>query len=779
MNSACLTHQASRTLLGAAFCAFMLSVGVPASAAPASQNFTITTLSSSPDTVTAGDGLIRIDVPRVVPMSKVTVALNGTDVTMKFRRDNEARTLTGIVDGLRLGPNTLFVDSNGEGEGRPTAELTLVNHPKDGPVFSGLYQTPFVCEAAKFMVPVFGAVLDKQEPKARPPECSVPRRLHYFYRTTTGAFLPWPFEFDEERDVPLPAEQRVYPTGLTCLDREPAPTGCDLPYIVRMETGSANRGIYHIWVLHDPYDAQPNFYTRPKAWNERFLYWFGANCGGGWYHQGTTAGLTMTATSATPQRLVDFPLTRGYAVGISSLTVNGQNCNDVIAAEAMMMVKERMIETLGPPKFTLGMGFSGGAMQQHMIADNYPGLLDGIVPGASYPDMIFSGLRVNYDAALLDTYFKTASVGWTTEAKRAVTGFGDYATVTNPSGVPESIRTAAPRGFCPPELPPSSLYDPVTNPHGTRCDIFSAYVNVFGDDPATGFARRAIDNVGVQYGLAALNTGAITAAQFIDLNAKVGGLDVDGKVVAARSVADLVALRAAYQTGRVTSGGGGLASIPIIDYRAYSDKPFVFGDKKDTFLADHHLRFNSFSMRQRLINANGHADNHVILVERLLGPAGNPALYAPIQSGLLSWAAETMDRWLTLIAEDGSDRPRIAKIIDAKNALGVSDGCHEPTPLPRPFVIEGPEIVKASDCLDYYPVFSFPRGVAGEGIANDVIKCQLKPIDWSDYKIAEPADLALLQVELPRIFPTGVCDYSRPGVEQRPPLGTWLDYGTD
>ncbi len=29
------------------------------------------------------------------------------------------------------------------------------------------------------------------------------------------------------------------------------------------------------------------------------------------------------------------------------------------------------------------------------------------------------------------------------------------------------------------------------------------------------------------------------------------------------------------------------------------------------------------------------------------------------------------------------------------------------------------------------------------------------------------------------IFPTGVCDYSKPGVEQQPPLGTWLDYGTD
>jgi Tannase-like family of unknown function (DUF6351) len=37
----------------------------------------------------------------------------------------------------------------------------------------------------------------------------------------------------------------------------------------------------------------------------------------------------------------------------------------------------------------------------------------------------------------------------------------------------------------------------------------------------------------------------------------------------------------------------------------------------------------------------------------------------------------------------------------------------------------------------------------------------------------------LLQAPLPAIFPTGVCDYSKPGVEQQPPLGTCLDYCTD
>ena len=46
-------------------------------------------------------------------------------------------------------------------------------------------------------------------------------------------------------------------------------------------------------------------------------------------------------------------------------------------------------------------------------------------------------------------------------------------------------------------------------------------MNIYGTDE-TGFARTPWDNVGVQYGLSALKSGAITPAQFLDLNANVG-----------------------------------------------------------------------------------------------------------------------------------------------------------------------------------------------------------------------------------------------------------------
>jgi hypothetical protein len=65
--------------------------------------------------------------------------------------------------------------------------------------------------------------------------------------------------------------------------------------------------------------------------------------------------------------------------------------------------------------------------------------------------------------------------------------------------------------------------------------------------------------------------------------------------------------------------------------------------------------------------------------------------------------------------------------------------------------------------------------VAGEGIANDVLLCRLKPIDWSDHAVSA-ADLAFLQDRLPAIFPNGVCDYTKRGVGQHPQRDTWISF---
>jgi hypothetical protein len=49
----------------------------------------------------------------------------------------------------------------------------------------------------------------------------------------------------------------------------------------------------------------------------------------------------------------------------------------------------------------------------------------------------------------------------------------------------------------------------------------------------------------------------------------------------------------------------------------------------------------------------------------------------------------------------------------------------------------------------------------------------LKKVDARDYARSFTAD----QLDrLKAIFPQGVCDYSKPGVEQKPLAGTWLSY---
>src|SRR5687767_1551686 len=116
-----------------------------AMAAPPSLEFSIEVLSSRPDTIAGGDALVRISVPQNVPMQQATVTLNGVDITAQFTSDGQARTMTALVSGLALGDNQLAVAANGQGRGRPEAALTLVNHPIQGPVFSGPHQVPYFC----------------------------------------------------------------------------------------------------------------------------------------------------------------------------------------------------------------------------------------------------------------------------------------------------------------------------------------------------------------------------------------------------------------------------------------------------------------------------------------------------------------------------------------------------------------------------------------------------------------------------------------------------------
>ena len=675
----------------------------------------IRVLSSHNDLVTGGDALVQVGLTRPGP---IVARLNGRDITAELQPGPSAASLRGLVTGLRNGDNLLEVRQGGR-----VSRLTLTNWPISGPVISGPHETPFICQTASFKLPVTGGVLGAPLNA----DCEIKTRTDYVYKARDGGF----------KSLPAPDARPAD------LDSVTTASGEHTPFIVRVETGTIDRAIYQLAMLHDPggKPAGPNH--RSPGWNGGLVYQFGGGCPGGWYIQGRTTGGVLE----------EEMLARGYAMASSSLNVFGASCDDLLASEAMMMVKERFIENFGPPTFTIGWGCSGGSYQAEQIGDNYPGLLDGVVVGCSFPDVGHAAVSVHsFGARLVYHYFKaTAGVPWTKDQIVAVSGLPDYASLEVQGARGDRIN---PTGVCDEAIPRALLYDPKTNPKGARCSIYDHGANGFGRDPATGFGRRPLDNVGVQYGLVALNNGTISKAQFLDLNRRIGGVDIDANFTAARTVGDPVAIQRGYRSGRFLSTGGGLSRLPIIDYRAYAD--FAKGDP--------HQRFHSFSFRARLIEANGSADNQVMLTE-----SSRYGLFS-LRSPQLVGALDQMARWIAAIQADASALPAARKVIRDKPA-DLVDAC---------FTEAGEKIVEtqvytgATRCNRLYPPHGNPYIAAGLPVANDVLKCALKPIDPADYAVAFTAeDLAQLRAA----FPDGVCAAKRPGVGQQPLAGVWLSFG--
>ena len=164
-------------------------------------------------------------------------------------------------------------------------------------------------------------------------------------------------------------------------------------------------------------------------------------------------------------------------------------------------------------------------------------------------------------------------------------------------------------------VPVALRYNPAANPKGARPTVFDASRNIYGIDPPTGFALRPFDNIGVQYGLQALNNGAISIAQFLDLNERVGGYDQDANFVTARSVGNTSAIRRAYKSGVTLGGGGGLAEIPVFDTSGLFDEDQLY-----------HYQWFHFAVRERMKNENGATPNHVMWRGGL--PIGETAWHA-------------------------------------------------------------------------------------------------------------------------------------------------------
>src|SRR5690242_12277184 len=109
------------------------------------KNVEIHALSNRADLVSGGDVLLEVRLPINMPPHQLALSLNGHDVSSQFQYQADERRLVGLLTGLVEGPNRFVADANGKGKGRPYASLTITNHSKGGPIFSGPQMQPWVC----------------------------------------------------------------------------------------------------------------------------------------------------------------------------------------------------------------------------------------------------------------------------------------------------------------------------------------------------------------------------------------------------------------------------------------------------------------------------------------------------------------------------------------------------------------------------------------------------------------------------------------------------------
>ncbi len=740
----------------------------------------LSVLSSAPEFVSGGDARIHITAASG-QRDKLELWLNGQRVNAVLQ--DVGTGLEGLISGLLLGDNRLEVRHRSSANVRDA--ITLTNHPITGPMFSGPQQTPFVCTTTQGAVgrqplpdsataPGYRVTDPQGQLIGYSRNCSIDTFVSYFYRNTGGALVAMPADGSRPSNM----------STVTLAD------GRTVDFVVRREIGSINRFLYSIAMLAPRGESA----TSPdrSLWNRKLLYWFQGGVAIG-HSQGTVHGGSMN---------LDI-LGQGYAIVHSSGNNTGTHYNMQLAGETAMMTKERFIERHGVPLYTVGLGGSGGAIQQHLIAQNQPGMLDGLLPVQSYPDMVTQTIHVG-DCELLEHYMdatdRTNAKGRVTKNRTLLVGMNaeeGFAKVDDPLA---ALKTAlgystavgstecipAWRGLTPLAMNPlygqaanQQFWDPIADIAAIRWTHYDDLRNVYGVD-ATGAARPTWDNVGVQYGLASLKAMKITPEEFMHLNWHVGGwkhpsqmvqetfpffgtgsaevnkaltvpgffdpwsrknmnLSPSAAVPAPRTVGDAQAMRAAYSSGHVF---GGRLDVPAIDNRQYMEREL-----------DMHNSHQSFAVRQRVLQKMGHSDNLVVWFTDTIPNT-------PKASQSMD-ALAVMDQWLMNLRANpkagiAANKPAMAQdaCFDRNGQLmeaggAVWDGILDARP--------------PGACTQAFPLYGTSRTVAGAPIEGGIYSCARKSVDTAladgSYGPWTPNAAEVAQLKL--MFPSGVCDYTQ------------------
>ena len=753
--------------------------GPPRTPPGLAQSIQLHVLSSAPEQVSGGDVRIAIDAPPG-QFNNISLWLNGRDIGLAGL-EREGRRLEGVIDGLELGENSLELHHRGAGR---VHQVTLVNHPITGPIFSGPQQQPFVCTVvSEFGIqplvdsatpPGFRVFNDAGTVIGYSTNCSIDPFVTYHYRTTSGSWADWPSDGSIPTDV----------ATTTTLD------GDEVEFVVRVERGTINRFIYSYAMLVDPARIGDDGGTYDTSrWSGRLLYQFQGGVGIGHTQGRWSQSNAMNTTN----------LGLGYAIAYSTANRTGEHYNLQVGGEAALMTKEHFIKRYGVPTYTVGLGGSGGGIQQYVYAQNHPGLLDAAIPQVSYPDMVTQTIHVG-DCELLEHFMDVTdrdNARWqTTKNRSLLVGFNATDLFGNPFALPQQLLgySAAPgmtecvpawRGLSPLALNPhygqarnAQFWEPLSDIFAIEWTHMDDLRNIYGV-AEDGFARRAVDNVGVQFGLRAFVAGEITTGEFLKLNAEVGGwkpsseavqeapvpfftndpaaiqgpedfdpwsrrnmMLSDGDAPAPRHVGDLDAIRALWETGMVFRGE---IDIPVLDIRPYMEE-----------ILDMHNSHQSFAIRQRIINQVGSADHQVVWFASIGDELDG------VKFDFTAHALKVMDEWMSNLLADPERR-----IVENRPAAAV-DSCFTDTG----YIIAAGESAwngilddgPAGTCTAEFPVYTTSRIEAGGPITGDVFKCHLKPVETAllDGTYGGQTFSTDELERLHEIFPDGVCDYSKP-----------------
>lgn len=747
-------HQLSLLALTAA-CAAITACGggdgesTPPPSAPAvTGDIGIKTVSNRADMISDGDALTEITLPTGATFSDLKVTVGGTDVTSAFAVRPDGRIL-GVLTGLHAGENEVIATLTAA---RKNARLKITNFDRGGPIFSGPPIEPWVCATKNgtpttIFVPgttLSAAVITRISGLDSDPtdgKCNAPTKFSYYYqpKATEGTNCTIGITGSNPCFVQYSPAARPLDAEIADFTND---RGDQVKSMLRVELGTIDRTTYQIATYFDP--AQPwSPWAPQKGWNGKLYIKF-------------SGGATGNRFQAAPQGTSVFDpnaLRAGFMVVNSQLTTHNQSNNELLTAEVLMMVKERVVDAYGEVRYTLSDGSSGGAMMQTVISSVAPGILNGLITIRSYDDAISTWVETR-DCGILDRYYATPNgTTLTTDQRSAIEGKpNSYCNEWVGSFIQPQVPTVP--NNCGSGFPASIVYDPQTRRVGVRCSIHDMLVNILGtavDGDGNVKPKLPYDNTGVQYGLAALGAGSITAEQFVQLNEGVGSYDADMNwsggstatptVPAGRFRALPEIFPQIYASG-IHSNGANLANVSIIDLRPNPGP-------------DIHMPWRSAQKRARLDAANGGHQNHIIRGSATSQPG----------AALMLQAFQQSDRWWTAIEADNASGTLAQKVIRNRPA-DANDGCFTTAGATTTDLATELSLTDASCPIAAPMLHKSPRQIAGGPVSEDVYKCQLKPLDTTSADYGGATFTVAQTNRLRAVFPDGVCDWTKPGVGQ-------------